>query len=245
MLNPKSPLPLYHQLADILIEQIRSGTYQPGDVIPPETGMARQYHIGRPTVRQAVEILVKKGLVERKRGSGTFVRHPGPEVDLFSLAGTSQAFLTQGIKTVSTIIIPISVQTVRADKNNPFNGNTAFFLSRLTLVQADPVLLEDFYFHRDVFRGLDTLDLENRSLSGVVSDHYYLKPSTGRQTFKASFLSDPKAGQLGLKPSEPILEVERTLNFSGTAGAVFSRLYCRTDKFAFSQTLCLEMTQDD
>lgn len=243
MLNPKSPLPLYHQLADILTQQIRSGIYKPGEVIPSETAMASQYHIGRPTVRQAMESLVKKDLVVRRRGAGTFVKQPGHQVDLFSLAGTSQAFLTKGIKTTSKLLEPLSVLKIVDDKNNPFNGETAFFLSRLTLVTADPVLLEDIYLHREVFLGLERVDLENRSLSGVVSDQYYLKPSTGRQTFKLGFLPEHKAELLGLKPADPILEVERTLNFPGAAEAIFSRLYCRTDRFAFSQILSLEMTQ--
>lgn len=242
MLNHNSPLPLYHQLADILTEQILCGTYKPGDVIPSETGMAKQYGIGRPTVRQAMDILVKKGLVERKRGAGTFVKQPGNQVDLFSLAGTSQAFETKGIKTASKLMGPISAVTVMDDKTNPFEGKTAFFLSRLTCVKADPVLLEDIYLHPGLFRGLDGVDLENRSLSGVVSDQYYLKPETGRQTFKISFLSENKAIVLGLEPSDPVLEVERTLNFPEAPGAIFSRLYCRTDQFAFSQTMSLEMT---
>lgn len=241
MLNPQSPLPLYHQLADILTEQIRSGIYRPGDVIPSETGMAKQYGIGRPTVRQAMDTLVRKGLVERKRGSGTFVTHPDPQVDLFSLAGTSQAFLTKGIETRSKSIDPISLREIFEDKKNPFDGKTAFFLSRLTLVQADPVLIEEFYLHPGLFPGLDTVDLENRSLSQVVSDQYYLTPESGRQTFKIAFLSEHRADLLGVKPSDPILEVERTLHFPGAEGAIFSRLYCRTDQFVFSQTIGLGM----
>ncbi|SDU55738.1 GntR family transcriptional regulator [Desulfobacula phenolica] len=242
MLNHKSPLPLYHQLADILTEQIRCGTYMPGDLIPSENGMAKQYGIGRPTVRQAMDTLVKKGLVERKRGSGTFVKQPGNQVDLFCLAGTSQAFETKGIKTESKLLAPLAAVNVTDDKTNPFEGKPAFFLSRLTCVKADPVLLEDIYLHPVLFRGLETVDLENRSLSGVVSDQYYLKPETGRQTFKISFLPENKSTALNLNPSDPVLEVERTLNFPEAPGAIFSRLYCRTDKFAFSQTMSLKMT---
>lgn len=242
MLNPQSPIPLYHQLADILTEQIRSGTYKSGDVIPSETTIAKQYSIGRPTVRQAMDILVRKGLVERKRGSGTFVKNQDRQVDLFSLAGTSQAFLTKGIKTISKSIEPITLREIIDDKNNPFNGKTAFFLSRLTIVHKDPVLLEEFYLNPELFPGLDKIDLENRSLAGVVSDLYYLKPETGRQTFKISFLSEYKAKLLNRKPADPILEVQRILNFPGAKRAIFSKLYCRTDKFAFSQTISLEMT---
>jgi len=242
VLNPQSPVPLYHQLADILTEQIRSGTYKPGDVIPPETGMAKEYGIGRPTVRQATDILVRKGLLERKRGSGTFVKHHDHQVDLFSLAGTSQAFLTKGIEITLKSIEPVTLKEVIDDDKNPFDGEKAFFLSRLTIVDNKPVLVEEFYLHPKLFFGLDKVDLENRSLSQVVSDQYYLKPETGRQTFKTVFLSEYMAKLLKLKPLDPILEVQRTLNFPGAKGAIFSRLYCRTDKFAFSQTISLEMT---
>lgn len=244
MLNPESPVPLYHQLADILTDHIRSGIYRPGDVIPSETGMAKQYCIGRPTVRQALDVLVRKGLVERKRGSGTFVKQPGRQVDLFSFAGTSQAFLTKGIKTISKLIDPVSVREITNNSDNPFNGRTAFFLSRLTCVKTDPILIEEFYLHPELFLGLDKVDLENKSLSRVVSDQYYLKPSTGRQTFKVSFLSDDKATLLGLSSSDPILEVQRTLDFPGAKEGIFSRLYCKTEPFAFSQTMDLNTHQE-
>ena len=68
MLNTESPLPLYHQLAEILTAEIRSGEYPPGSRIPAEMGLAQTYGIGRPTVRQAVDLLVRKGLVKRRRG---------------------------------------------------------------------------------------------------------------------------------------------------------------------------------
>lgn len=240
MLNQTSPVPLYHQLADILTEQIRSGTYKPGDVIPSETFIAKQYAIGRPTVRQAMELIVRKGLVERKRGSGTFVRQRAPQVDLFSLTGTSQAFLTKGIQTESNIVEPVSVREISDDKQNPFNGKKVFFLSRITRVMENPVLFEEFFLHAELFLGLDQVDLENRSISGVVLDQYYLKPSVGRQTFKLSFLSGSQAEILKMNASDPILEVQRTLDFPGADEAIFSKLYCRTEQFAFSQTINLE-----
>ena len=51
MLNPNSPLPLYHQLAEILLSRIRSGQYPPGGRIPSEHQLAATYCIGRPTAR--------------------------------------------------------------------------------------------------------------------------------------------------------------------------------------------------
>lgn len=237
MLNPGSPIPLYHQLADILLERIRSGIYSPGQMIPSETGLAKQYSIGRPTVRQAMDTLVQKGLIQRKRGAGTFVKQPSPQVDLFSLAGTSQAFLTKGIPIDTKLINPIAKKKIAHDPENPFNNQEAFFLSRLTLTKGIPVLLEDIYLETELFMGIDKIDLENKSLAQVVSDHYYLVPETGDQLFKVETLDAERSTWLQLSPSDPVLTVRRKLNFPQAPHAVFSVLFCRTDAFAFSQTI--------
>src|SRR5438046_1919076 len=84
MLNPGSPLPLYQQLAELLSREIASGSLEPGARLPSELELARRHDIGRPTVRQATELLVQRGLAERRRGSGTFVRQAPRRVDLFS-----------------------------------------------------------------------------------------------------------------------------------------------------------------
>ncbi len=239
MLNTRSPIPLYHQLADLLTRQIRDGEYHPGDSIPSETGLAKTYKIGRPTVRQAMDLIVRRGLVERRRGSGTYVREQKPSVDLFSFAGTSQAFETKGIKTAVETVTPICIRPVSDDIGNPFNRTAVLYLSRITRVDAVPVLLEDIYLHPQAFPGLDTVDLESRSLAQVVAEKYYLTPTMGRQIFKIAYLNDDKASALGVSSFDPILAVERFLDFTGMKNAVFSRLYCMTDRFAFSQTIGL------
>jgi GntR family transcriptional regulator len=104
MLNPESPIPLYHQLATILTERIRQGAYRPGDRIPSENHLAAMYGIGRPTVRQAMELLIQKSLLIRKRGSGTYVQSPKKEVDLLSLTGTMSSFHKKGLSTTTKIV---------------------------------------------------------------------------------------------------------------------------------------------
>ena len=97
MLNLQSPIPLYRQLADILGRKIRAGEYTPGERIPSEHRLAQVYGIGRPTARQATDYLVRKRLLVRRRGSGTYVVQAPEEIDLFSLAGTMASFEKRGI----------------------------------------------------------------------------------------------------------------------------------------------------
>ena len=61
MLNKNSIQPLYKQLMDIITQQIKNGTYKPGEKIPPEPELADLYHVSRITVRRTVEELCTQG----------------------------------------------------------------------------------------------------------------------------------------------------------------------------------------
>ncbi|WP_319521388.1 GntR family transcriptional regulator [uncultured Desulfosarcina sp.] len=237
MLNTQSPIPLYRQLADILMEAIHGGDYPPGSRIPSEPQLAKDYGIGRPTVRQAIDMLVRQGMLSRRRGSGTYVREPGKEIDLFSLAGTSSAFQKQGIDVEVALIEPTRNITVPDDAHNPFSGGAAFFLSRLNRVDGKPVLLEEIYLHPVLFRGIDGIDLGGRSLSQVVESRFYMRPTGGRQSFRIAWPDAAKRAAMELADGKPVLEVHRYLNFKQADNAVFSVLICNTETFVFSQQI--------
>lgn len=237
VLNPQSPIPLYRQLADILLARIRTGEYSPGQRIPSEHQLASEYHIGRPTVRQAVDQLVRKNLLIRRRGSGTFVCSPKEEVGLFSLDGTTISFRRSGLKIVTRILNPIRLQQIDGDTENPFGGREAFFLCRLTQVDGRPVLIEDMYFHPELFAGIDRMQLNGRSLSEIAEEFFYMRPVRGKQNFRIGTVGEKKARALDVRPTTPILIVKRCLHFPQADNAFYSVLFCRTDQFVFSQTL--------
>jgi GntR family transcriptional regulator len=237
MLNPASPLPLYHQLADILLERIRSGAYPEGSKIPSEHRLAETFNIGRPTARQATDLLVRKNILIRKRGSGTFVSEQPKEVDLFSLAGTLSSFREKGITLQSSIIKKTHLTDVGEDNENPFSRKNAYFLSRLSRVAGKPVLVEDIYLHSTIFSGINRIDLTGRSLSQVVAENYYMRPVGGNQNFRIGYLTGKRAGDLNVSSKTPILFVKRFLHFPQAENAIFSELYCRTDRFVFSQKI--------
>lgn len=238
MLNPHSPVPLYHQLAELLLAKIRAGDYPAGARIPSEHQLARTYRIGRPTARQATDLLVRKRILVRKRGAGTFVRSADHEVDLFSLAGTIASFHQKGLAVATRLLQPTRLQTVSGeDPENPFRGRAAYFLSRLSCVEQNPVLIEDIYLDAAMFAGIDAIDAAGQSLSQIVAERYYLRPSGGRQNFRIGCVEGLRAERLGVKPSTPILLVKRFLHFARAENAIYAELYCRTDQFIFSQTI--------
>jgi GntR family transcriptional regulator len=246
VLNASSPLPLYHQLAEELFAQIRAGTYPPGSRIPSEKELAERYGLGRPTVRQATSALIQRGVLTRRRGSGTYVRSVPVQVDLFSLAGTLVSFRDRGIELeVALLGTPRAEQIEEAD--HPLDGRMAARLVRLSSlpgttrgrrrVQGEPVLLEEIDLDAEVFPALIDLDLRGRSLSEVIESRYRMLPQSADQTFCVERLDSAHACNLRLPEGEPVLRVDRTLHFASALAAVFARMYCRTDRFVFSQRI--------
>lgn len=66
----------YEEIADDLRQQIKAGKWQPGSRLPSEEDLKRAYGKGGPTVRQALEVLLAEGLIDKQHGRGTFVRVP-------------------------------------------------------------------------------------------------------------------------------------------------------------------------
>lgn len=236
-LNPGSPLPLYRQLADWLLARMRSGEYPPGSRIPSEPALARRFGIGRPTVRQATDLLVRRRCLERRRGSGTWVVAPPERVDLFSLAGTLHSFERAEVAVRTALLQRTRRLHVEPDPENPFSGREAWFVSRVSRAAGEPVLREDIYLDPGRFPDLDRHSLAGRSLSRLVEEQYHLRPESAEQTFRVVRAGARRADSLACAASQPLLLVKRTLHFPGAPAAIFAELACRTDRFVFSQTL--------
>ncbi len=252
MLNRRSPIPLYRQLADALRSDIVEGRLAIGQQLPSEQALARQHGVGRPTVRQATEMLVRGGLVERRRGAGTFVSAAPADLDLLSLGGTLSAFGTHGESEHSLTVRPL---ICRFEDTHRFGfedshapepaddrraGRRAWGFQRLSKLDGVPVLLEDFLLDYAMFPNLADHDLEQGSLSALVCGHYQLEPVACRQRFHAA--TDPVPPLT--RQAEAILVVDRTLDFRGAPAAVFVRMHCRTQVCRFTQTLPAPFTAE-
>lgn len=123
MLSRNSQVPLYIQLADTLREQIRSGEIKEGDKLPSETEMIKYYHLGRLTIRDALDILVHEGLLEKRHGKGTFCKtnfvQKKHRVDVF-LNLAEVEFIPYYLRSICAVLESENVNIVMGDtKNDP------------------------------------------------------------------------------------------------------------------------------
>lgn len=74
MFEPIEQVTITERVAKQILDQLANRTLKPGDRLPPERILADQLHVGRTTVREALKLLTLSGLLEARRGDGTYVR---------------------------------------------------------------------------------------------------------------------------------------------------------------------------
>lgn len=238
-MSSPAALPLYAQIAARLRAAITAGQYPVGSRIPSEHELAEQFGVGRPTVRQATEQLVRERVLDRRRGSGTYVSEAPRSVDLFSAGGTLASFAKSGLEVSVRLLGRVRRREIDAEPR-ALAGREAFCLARVSRVAGTAVLLEDLYFDPAAFPGLDKLPLAGRSLSELTRERYLLVPVKVQQSFSVGLLDAQRAEALGAEVGAAVVKVERTIDFTAAPGALHAVLWCRTDQVQFTQTLVLD-----
>lgn len=237
MLHSDSGIPLYRQLAEELAERIYSGKIGVGERIPSEPVLANTYRIGRPTVRQATDCLVRRGLLERRRGAGTFVLSPRDQVDWFHLAGTRAAFDKAGLSLEMSIVeAPVLVRKLGFEAG-PLASRAGYVFVRLGRVEQAPVLLERVTVSQEAFPAFDRQLLGEESLPRLIERHYHRRPTGGQQILRVVKLDAVESNALAVEEGHAAMLVERTLDFPEAPGTLFVRSCILTERVALSQTM--------
>ncbi|XZE20724.1 GntR family transcriptional regulator [Pirellulaceae bacterium SH449] len=71
--DPKSPIPIFRQIADQLKQAVDAGVHKPGEMLPSQRVLAIEIKVNPNTIQRAYEALEREGVVETRRGIGVFV----------------------------------------------------------------------------------------------------------------------------------------------------------------------------
>ena len=241
-LDHSSSVPLYHQLQEILRGNMTRKVWLPGSQLPSENELCRLYRVTRPTVRQALERLVREGWIWKRRGKGAFVAAPPRPVGLFSITGTSDAFAQLALK------VETSVLRIERVRGCPLAGDSHapgwILLERARRVNRIPTFYEFTWLDAAVVPGLDKLDLNNQSLFKILSEEYGLHVRGGKQQFSAVPAPLKIARTLKIRPGSPMLRVVRAMDLirqhsgnSGLPGALRVDLYAMQGPFVLEQDI--------
>jgi len=232
-------LPLYRQIQADLRERIRSGELVPGSRLETEQDLMARYEVSRATVRQALGGLVADGLVEIRRGLGTYVRRAAMEHRLGGFYSYSREIERHGMRPGTR------VRGLRVEEAGPRvaaaleleAGEPVVALARIRLADDEALVTETSYLPAARFPGLEDIDFSQRSLYQTLTSRYDVRPSRARESFEPVLLSAEEAAQLRVEPGGPALRVERTTYDADGNVIEFCRSTVRADRYHYSVEL--------
>ncbi|MFF8837023.1 GntR family transcriptional regulator [Streptomyces sp. NPDC015130] len=234
-----SPVPLYFQLAQQLEAAVEDGTLPPGTLLGNEIELAARLGLSRPTVRQAIQSLVDKGLLVRRRGIGTQVVHSRVRrpLELSSLYDDLEAAGRRPATRVLANRIEPATAPVAAALGVP-EGSDVHYLERLRTAYGEPMA----YLRNHLPAGLlgpdepDTGRLETTGLYRMLRSAA-LTLHSARQSIGARAATPEEAALLDEPEGAPLLTTERvTYDDTGRAVEYGSHLY-RASRYSFELQL--------
>jgi GntR family transcriptional regulator len=233
LLSRSSPEPLYRQLASHLENEIRSGRLKAGDRLEAEGLLTQRFQVSRITLRQAVAALVRKQLLVRRQGKGTFVTAPAVRHDLRSSHGLLGSLFSQAPGASARLLryemlVP-SVETAATLGLGP--ERPALRLDRLYLIGGRPVALAQAWLVPEV----GTLALTTAKLMSTedMMRQVGIVIASSEVTMRAEAAGAVVGRALNISPRAPVLILRRrTLGGDGAVKEAGRVWFC-SDAYEF------------
>lgn len=198
---------LYDQIKDDLLSKIKDGTYPEGQTIPSELELAEMYGVSRPTIRQALQILVSDGYLEKRRRRGTVVTKPKVSQSFtMSISSFEDAMRLAGRLPKTKVLV---FKRVRANAEvekrlELTRGQDVFKLVRLRYADDLPNVSVESYIPCTLYPGLDSFDFNGSSLYAAM-DTCGNPVMTARRRLEVIKADGAAAALLDVEAGDPLL----------------------------------------
>jgi GntR family transcriptional regulator len=212
-----NPLPRYVQLASLFRTRIARGTWSPGERLPTLEALMKEFDVARVTVRQAVEVLAREGLVRARQGSGTFVTGRPRAERTLRLETTLEelAEVYRGDKPKLTLLEESSAMpSLAPDDGRPARGYR--HLRRVHSRDGEPYCVITIFLDERVFARAPAR-FRRETIIPVMLD-LRVRIARAQQTLRIGTADVETASRLGIAVNAPTAEVRRV--FRNAAGTV-------------------------
>ena len=198
---------LYDQIKDDLLSKIKDGTYPEGQTIPSELELAEIYGVSRPTIRQALQILVSDGYLEKRRRRGTVVTKPKVSQSFtMSISSFEDAMRLAG-RLPKTKVLVFKRERANAEVEKRLEltrGQDVFKLVRLRYADDLPNVFVESYIPCTLYPGLDSFDFNESSLYAAM-DACGNPVMTARRRLEVIKADGAAAALLDVEAGDPLL----------------------------------------
>ena len=215
------PIPYYYQIVQVLRDAIRDAgpiASEPpsqgkgGEIsFPSEAELCENFQVNRGTIRHALDVLEREGLVYREKGRGTFLRTRRVEVDLTNLCSTTEDLRARGwvpgtrVLDLTQILPGPHIQTALGLSE----GVAVWLIVRLRLADGEPISLQRSYISTALAPDMHLKDLTG-SLYHILRDSYNLIMANASQVIRVRLSTPDEAQLLGISEGSPVFDFTRT-----------------------------------
>jgi GntR family transcriptional regulator len=238
--NEVSPTPLYYQVAESIQKLIEEEKIEPGTKLPSEESLARYFGVSRPTISNAIDLLIKKSLVYRDRGKGTFVQDKKIQLPLLQEPiSFGEALKKAGVSFYTEVL---ELKKIKANKSiaeglDLRTGSALVYLKRLRYINNEPFLLTKSYLPSDLFPGLLEIDFTKFSLFSILNQKYHTSAMKVERYMKIIRASEDEARFLKMPIGDPLLQMEGIAFSSQDRKIECFDIKIKSEKIVFFTTL--------
>lgn len=230
----KNNVPQYRKLYELLRKHILSGVYEEGGLLPSENELCALHGMTRPTVRHALDTLVKDGLILKKQGKGSIVRKPPQNIGILSISGTASAV---GVRYLKTDILQKPEirnwpEIFAFELSELEKESGCVYMERLRYVDDKPVFYDINHLPNINLPRFTSRSFENKSLFEILRKNYQVSILGGEQQLKAIVPEEKVKNLLQLKKGQPVLYIERKLTTNKEGFNIYSTIYFNSEKHA-------------
>ena len=233
--------PIYQQLNEALRGLVSSGEFKTGVRFLSEREVSLRFEVSRVTANKALSNLVSEGILEFRKGVGTFVRGGVLDYDLRSLVSFTGKAAAAGKRPTTRVL---SFDTITATSVAPRvaaalrveGSDWLYSVERLRLADGVPVILEQRYVVESLCPGLHQRDFGS-SLYGLWTDRFKLEIAGADQTIRAAAIRGPDARQLDVPRGTAGLVVRSVGWLRDGKPLWWERTIYRGDRYAFQNRL--------
>ena len=216
-----NPTPLYFQLQNSIIELINESVFEENTSLPSELEIIEATGLSRTTVRQAIENLVQEGLLERRRGIGTFVKSRNKNLwNLENLRSFREVMEIEGSETSTSVI---SIKRIKTNKTleKRFGAEIRDFyeLERLRYLDGAPVILVNTFVPVELVPGLESFDLSEESLFEIMKKEYHVDIAFAEKELRARTVKPYDAGLLKI-PLDSVVQLVDTITYNSEGNPI-------------------------
>jgi GntR family transcriptional regulator len=233
--------PIYQQLNQALRDLLRSGEFVEGSKFLTERQVCEEFDVSRATANKALSNLVAEGILEFRKGVGTFVRGGVLDYDLRALVSFTEKALAAG-KKPSTTVLQLEVMRAKdasvviTDRLRVRPDEVVYYMERLRQADDEPVILEHRYVVTKFCPDLAEDELAG-SLYALWTDKYRLDIVGADQTIRAVCIRGEEARHLNVRKGSAGFLVISTGYLSGGVPLWWEQTVFRGDAYEFQNRL--------